>query len=104
MRLSELKNAGRSPSLPLSIPLADAAGPADLQLLSLLRVLPGQRDVGAGVWREELMSPSPAHAAKHEVTTKKNNQRGKRFVMGAIIKVSPSGVKQSRDFYASATP
>jgi hypothetical protein len=50
------------------------------------------------------MSPSPAHAAKHEVTTKKNNQRGKRFVMGAIIKVSPFGVKQSRDFYASATP
>jgi tRNA A-37 threonylcarbamoyl transferase component Bud32 len=51
MRLSELKNAGRSPSLPLNIPLADAAGPAELQLLSLLRVLPGQRYVGAGVWR-----------------------------------------------------
>ena len=51
MRLSELKNAGRSPSLPLSISLADAAGPADLQLLTLLRVLPGQRYVGAGVWR-----------------------------------------------------
>ena len=51
MRLSELKNAGRTPSLPMSIPLADAAGPADLQLLSLLRVLPGQRYVGAGVWR-----------------------------------------------------
>jgi tRNA A-37 threonylcarbamoyl transferase component Bud32 len=51
MRLSELKNAGRNPSLPLSISLADAAGPADLQLLTLLRVLPGQRYVGAGVWR-----------------------------------------------------
>ncbi|MEI7050330.1 lipopolysaccharide kinase InaA family protein [Pseudomonas koreensis] len=51
MRLSELKNAGRTPSLPLTISLADAAGPADLQLLSLLRVLPGQRYVGAGVWR-----------------------------------------------------
>ncbi|MGP6417360.1 lipopolysaccharide kinase InaA family protein [Pseudomonas putida] len=51
MRLSELKNAGRAPSLPLTISLADAAGPADLQLLSLLRVLPGQRYVGAGVWR-----------------------------------------------------
>ncbi|MDD0977117.1 lipopolysaccharide kinase InaA family protein [Pseudomonas fontis] len=51
MRLSELKDAGRSPDLPLSIALADAAGPADLQLLSLLRVLPGQRYVGAGVWR-----------------------------------------------------
>ena len=51
MRLSELKNAGRSPALPLSVSLADAAGPAELQLLSLLRVLPGQRYVGAGVWR-----------------------------------------------------
>ncbi|MGR6735531.1 lipopolysaccharide kinase InaA family protein [Pseudomonas chlororaphis] len=51
MRLSELKQAGRAPSLPLSLELADAAGPAALQLLSLLRVLPGQRYVGAGVWR-----------------------------------------------------
>ena len=51
MRLSELKNSGRSPTLPLSLELADAAGPAQLQLLSLLRVLPGQRYVGAGVWR-----------------------------------------------------
>ncbi|MCP2075863.1 UNVERIFIED_ORG: tRNA A-37 threonylcarbamoyl transferase component Bud32 [Pseudomonas lini] len=51
MHLSELKSAGRSPSLPLSLELADAAGPAKLQLLSLLRVLPGQRYVGAGVWR-----------------------------------------------------
>lgn len=51
MRLSELKDAGRAPALPLSITLADAAGSAELQLLSLLRVLPGQRYVGAGVWR-----------------------------------------------------
>ncbi|WP_323114716.1 lipopolysaccharide kinase InaA family protein [Pseudomonas guariconensis] len=51
MRLSDLKSAGRSPSLPLSVTLADAAGSADLQLLSLLRVLPGQRYVGAGIWR-----------------------------------------------------
>lgn len=51
MRLSELKNAGRTPSLPINLALADAAGPAELQLLSLLRVLPGQRYVGAGVWR-----------------------------------------------------
>ncbi|MBP5072678.1 serine/threonine protein kinase [Pseudomonas chlororaphis] len=51
MRLSELKQAGRAPNLPLSLELADAAGPATLQLLSLLRVLPGQRYVGAGVWR-----------------------------------------------------
>ena len=43
MGLSELKNAGRAPALPISLTLADAAGPADLQLLSLLRVLPGQR-------------------------------------------------------------
>lgn len=51
MRLSELKNAGRTPTLPLSIELADAAGPGQLQLLSLLRVLPGQRYVGAAIWR-----------------------------------------------------
>ena len=51
MRLSELKNAGRTPALPMSIALEDAAGPAELQLLSLLRVLPGQRYVGAGIWR-----------------------------------------------------
>ncbi|MFO2463214.1 serine/threonine protein kinase [Pseudomonas sp. 15FMM2] len=51
MRLSELRNAGRTPSLPLSIELADAAGPGQLQLLSLLRVLPGQRYVGAAIWR-----------------------------------------------------
>jgi tRNA A-37 threonylcarbamoyl transferase component Bud32 len=51
MRLSELQKTGRAPGLPLSIELADAAGPAHLQLLTLLRVLPGQRYVGAGVWR-----------------------------------------------------
>ena len=51
MQLSELRGAGRNPTLPLSITLADAAGSADLQLLSLLRVLPGQRYVGAGIWR-----------------------------------------------------
>ena len=51
MQLSELARAGRTPSLPLTVTLADAAGAADLQLLSLLRVLPGQRYVGAGVWR-----------------------------------------------------
>ncbi|SDT57263.1 Lipopolysaccharide kinase (Kdo/WaaP) family protein [Pseudomonas sp. Z003-0.4C(8344-21)] len=51
MRLSELANVGRTPALPLTVTLADAAGSADLQLLSLLRVLPGQRYVGAGVWR-----------------------------------------------------
>ncbi|KAE9639722.1 lipopolysaccharide kinase InaA family protein [Pseudomonas sp. PB106] len=51
MQLSDLKSAGRTPALPLTITLADAAGPADLQLLTLLRVLPGQRYVGAGVWR-----------------------------------------------------
>jgi tRNA A-37 threonylcarbamoyl transferase component Bud32 len=51
MRLSELAQTGRRPDLPLSITLADAAGSAELQLLTLLRVLPGQRYVGAGVWR-----------------------------------------------------
>ncbi|WP_122316039.1 lipopolysaccharide kinase InaA family protein [Pseudomonas cichorii] len=51
MRLSELKNVGRTPELPLSVTLADAIGAADLQLLTLLRVLPGQRYVGAGIWR-----------------------------------------------------
>ena len=51
MRLSDLKNAGRTPALPINLALADAAGPAELQLLTLLRVLPGQRYVGAGVWR-----------------------------------------------------
>ena len=51
MRLSELQKAGRAPGLPLGIELVDGAGPAQLQLLSLLRVLPGQRYVGAGVWR-----------------------------------------------------
>jgi len=51
MHLSELKAAGRAPALPLSVALEDAAGSAQLQLLSLLRVLPGRRYVGAGVWR-----------------------------------------------------
>ena len=51
MRLSELKTAGRTPDLPVTIELADAAGPGQLQLLSLLRVLPGERYVGAAVWR-----------------------------------------------------
>ncbi len=51
MRLSDLKNAGRTPELPMSLTLADAAGSAELTLLTLLRVLPGQRYVGAGVWR-----------------------------------------------------
>lgn len=51
MQLSELARSGRARTLPLTVTLADAAGAADLQLLSLLRVLPGQRYVGAGVWR-----------------------------------------------------
>ncbi|MBY8937715.1 lipopolysaccharide kinase InaA family protein [Pseudomonas fluorescens] len=51
MQLSELASVGRAPQLPLTVTLADAAGSADLQLLSLLRVLPGQRYVGSGVWR-----------------------------------------------------
>ncbi|MFJ2529677.1 lipopolysaccharide kinase InaA family protein [Pseudomonas helmanticensis] len=51
MQLSELAGVGRTPQLPLTVTLADAAGSADLQLLTLLRVLPGQRYVGAGIWR-----------------------------------------------------
>lgn len=51
MTLAELARAGRSPALPLSIELADAAGPAPLRLERLLRVLPGQRYVGLAEWR-----------------------------------------------------
>jgi tRNA A-37 threonylcarbamoyl transferase component Bud32 len=51
MDLQHLARSGRTPALPVVLALADAAGPAELQLLSLLRVLPGQRYVGAGVWR-----------------------------------------------------
>ncbi|AYC34558.1 serine/threonine protein kinase [Pseudomonas cavernae] len=51
MKLSELSRAGRAPRLPLAIELADAVGPATLQLQRLLRVLPGQRYVGVGDWR-----------------------------------------------------
>ncbi|MBD1549871.1 lipopolysaccharide kinase InaA family protein [Pseudomonas typographi] len=51
MRLGELQRAGREPELPLAVELADGAGSAPLQLLNLLRVLPGQRYVGAAVWR-----------------------------------------------------
>ncbi len=51
MRLSALRDAGRAPSLPLRIELEDGAGPAELRLDSLLRVLPGQRYVGAANWR-----------------------------------------------------
>lgn len=51
MDLQHLASLGRTPALPMTLALADAAGPAELQLLSLLRVLPGQRYVGAGVWR-----------------------------------------------------
>ena len=43
MRLSELQKAGRAPGLPLSIELADAAGPAQLQLLR-------NRGVGHGAY------------------------------------------------------
>ena len=46
MRLSELKNSGRSPTLPLSLELADAAGPAQLQSVSYTHLtLPTKRIV-----------------------------------------------------------
>ncbi len=73
MRLSELKQAGRTPEVPLSITLADAAGSAELQLMSLLRVLPGQRYVGAGIWRGRtvlaklLVGPSAARHFQREL-------------------------------------
>jgi tRNA A-37 threonylcarbamoyl transferase component Bud32 len=51
MSLASLGQAGRSPVLPLTLELADAAGSAELTLESLLRVLPGQRYVGRAEWR-----------------------------------------------------
>ena len=51
MRLAELTRSGREPELPLQVELADAAGPATLTVLRLLRVLPGQRYVGVAQWR-----------------------------------------------------
>ena len=51
MKLGQLAQAGRSPSLPLQLQLEDGAGPAMLTLQSLLRVLPGQRYVGVAQWR-----------------------------------------------------
>jgi len=47
MRLAGLQQAGRTPALPLSIELPDG----ELRLLSLLRVLPGQRYVGEAEWQ-----------------------------------------------------
>jgi tRNA A-37 threonylcarbamoyl transferase component Bud32 len=51
VKLAELQRSGRQPALPLRIELADGAGPAELRLDNLLRVLPGRRYVGAGNWR-----------------------------------------------------
>lgn len=51
MKLHELSRAGRTPALPFSVELADAAGTATLSMERLLRVLPGQRYVGVGEWR-----------------------------------------------------
>ena len=48
MTLVELARAGRAPTLPLSIDLANGES---LELHSLLRVLPGQRYVGRATWR-----------------------------------------------------
>ncbi|KAF1070306.1 MAG: 3-deoxy-D-manno-octulosonic acid kinase [Pseudomonas citronellolis] len=52
MKLSALRGAGRAPTLPLRVELADGAGPAELRLDRLLRVLPARRYVGMGKWRE----------------------------------------------------
>jgi len=48
MRLASLVDAGRTPVLPLLIELE---GAGSIQLLSLLRVLPGQRYVGRAQWQ-----------------------------------------------------
>ena len=48
MTLVELARAGRAPTMPLSIDLANGES---LELHSLLRVLPGQRYVGRAIWR-----------------------------------------------------
>ena len=47
LRLNELAAAGRSPALPLTVELPGG----ELRLLSLLRVLPGQRYVGEAEWQ-----------------------------------------------------
>lgn len=51
MRLDQLAGAGRAPTLPLDLSLADGAGTANLRLERWLRVLPGRRYVGVGDWR-----------------------------------------------------
>ncbi|WP_437882626.1 lipopolysaccharide kinase InaA family protein [Pseudomonas sp. LRF_L74] len=51
MRLAQLAGTGRAPTLPMQLELADAAGTATLVVERLLRVLPGQRYVGVGLWR-----------------------------------------------------
>ncbi|MBZ9663651.1 serine/threonine protein kinase [Pseudomonas sp. LMG 31766] len=48
MRLASLVDVGRTPALPLLIELE---GAGSIQLLSLLRVLPGQRYVGRAQWQ-----------------------------------------------------
>lgn len=50
VHLHELKHAGRSPALPLSLSLSDSTGTSTLRLQRLLRVIPGQRYVGVGEW------------------------------------------------------
>ncbi|MCU1718342.1 lipopolysaccharide kinase InaA family protein [Pseudomonas sp. 5P_3.1_Bac2] len=49
--LAQLAKAGRSPALPLTLDLADAAGSAVLNIERWLRVLPGQRYVAQATWR-----------------------------------------------------
>jgi tRNA A-37 threonylcarbamoyl transferase component Bud32 len=51
LKLQDLTRAGRTPALPLSLDLADGAGPETLHLHRLFRVIPGQRYVGLGEWR-----------------------------------------------------
>lgn len=50
MSLSELYQAGRTPTLPLTVDLVDDSSSTALTLQRLLRVLPGQRYVGQAEW------------------------------------------------------
>ncbi|SHM31814.1 lipopolysaccharide kinase InaA family protein [Phytopseudomonas punonensis] len=52
MKLALLNDAGRSPSLPLSV---DLPGATPIELHSLLRVLPGQRYVGRAQWQKRVV-------------------------------------------------
>ena len=47
-RASELRDAGRQPDLPFAVSLSDGS---TVEVVRLLRVLPGKRIVGEGLWQ-----------------------------------------------------